>query len=352
MANKILSLSEEDAEVLRRFIRELKQNPRPQSRYREEREIGQSPDVYVALTPTEGIPAVTDATGTGIYDVANSAECNVYRLVRDTNGQQLRQIDGLTRIIHSLSADDVPGDMYVLVERDKFGSWWISGTASNSATTPPTTPPTCLEVVVQETDLRCETTTGTGTVALGGSLNLYRRDVKINIESGCPIVSYGAWTFIRAVACCDPSCEQEESQESLWWCINDNEEEGDTAPTPGEDCATAPELDLGIDYGPYTRVGGVVPHLWFKFPTGLAGTHKIVMTVTALDNDGAGGVLRVWPGNNCAGLGMGNSTTIDIVGDECVHGTPATELWAEIDIGGIGATGSITFTIRLEAGSC
>lgn len=395
MASKVLSLSEEDAEILRRIIREIKQNPRPQSRYREEREIGQSPEVYVARTPPGGIPAIFDYPGTAA-DIPGSAECDVYRATVVDGVRRLFEVTGLTRIVHSLSYTAVPGNIYVKIERDKFGVWWVSSTPAQldpGPDTPPdpsdptgtgtgtgtgpifgcdftaeelesiagpglgvdftedcprlqveTTPPNCLAVVVYETDLRCETATGTGT-SQEGSLNLYRRKVTINVEGGCLTKTNGEWEFIRAVACCDPSCEQEASQERFWWCINSGESGGEV--TPGEDCASAPEVDLTTEYGPFTSTTGGASK-WIKFPTGLSGTHKATITVTAFG--GGSAVARLWPAADCGSLGMGNSVILDGTGTFCVEDTIVDEMWFEVDPSSLAA--SITFTVELSAGSC
>ncbi len=293
MANKILSLSEEDAEVLRKIIRDIKQHPRPQSRYREEREIGQSPEVYVARTPAGGIAAITEApgTGTGDFDHAGYAECNVYKVVSDGVLRELRQVDGLTRIVHNLSNDAVPGNSYVVIEKDKFGTWWVELVADNLVVGD-TTPPECPETTFKETDLRCETMTGTGT-SQQGSLNLYRRDVIINVDGGCLTKSYGPWEFIRAVACCDPECEQEESQERFYWCINDGAEPG----TIATDCC--------VELIPATLTGTI---------TNKTGTCTCLPSSISLVTDMAGGWVWNNPEASCTG-------SLDLVLD-CPGGGP------------------------------
>lgn len=95
----------------------------------------QSPEVFVALTPSGGIPALTESTDTGTafgaLDAPGSAECQVYRL---DESELLEAVDGLTHVVYNLSSESIPGNKWILVIRDKFGTWFsnkfLSGGAS------------------------------------------------------------------------------------------------------------------------------------------------------------------------------------------------------------------------------
>lgn len=130
MADKILSLSQEDAEALRKLIRDARQNPRPPARYRETQELGQSPDIYIARTPVGGIAASTEEPGTGTgsgsgtsgQGMLSYADCDVYRKV-ELYGYSELVPTGIVRRVFNISTTAVPGDEWIIIERDKFGTW-------------------------------------------------------------------------------------------------------------------------------------------------------------------------------------------------------------------------------------
>ena len=85
----------------------------------------QAPEVYIAKTPEGGIPAMEPGTG-GDPDAPGSADCTVYRVVNE----ELIAVDGLTRKIYNLSENDIEGNIYITVSRDKFGIWTPAVAAS------------------------------------------------------------------------------------------------------------------------------------------------------------------------------------------------------------------------------
>jgi len=124
-----LVFTEGDLEVLREIVRERRQRgkatPRrpavPDDPY-------MTPEVYVALTPADGIPAVieSDDTGTafGDRDVAGCAFCDVYRLVPYAgNNKKLEKVGDLQKLVHNVFMIDLPGNRFVPVARDKYGDW-------------------------------------------------------------------------------------------------------------------------------------------------------------------------------------------------------------------------------------
>lgn len=249
---KINVLSDADIRLLKSIVAQVKQEPQntPGRTYAPP-DPQQTPDVYIALIPVGGI-----AGRVGL--AVSSAECQIYRLLSDTLTDA-----GFTRLVHNLSVDALSAGLPVLAERDKFGIWWAAdipdaadtevvetGTGTGTGTSGETsdclfdaaqlaliagsglgvdatgtcpqlkvqtTPPSCVGITFQEVDLRCETMTGTGTSELG-SLNLYRRTITLNTQNGCLVQTAGAWEFVRSVACCDPTCEQDPS---FWWCISE-----------------------------------------------------------------------------------------------------------------------------------
>lgn len=88
----------------------------------------QAPEVYVAKTPSGGIPAIASGdagTGTGGYDEPGSATCEIYCIDETDNTPDLRDID-LEQIVYNVSSTAVSGDTYVFVARDKFGHWIVT----------------------------------------------------------------------------------------------------------------------------------------------------------------------------------------------------------------------------------
>ncbi len=119
-------LSDDDVRKLKDLLARVDQtrvNPQlrphvPESEYR-------TPEVYVAKTPTGGIPANAEGTGTGTgaADDPGQAECNVYQLNPST--LELENI-GYPQTVYNLSTTVVAGNTFVLVLRDKFGVWWAN----------------------------------------------------------------------------------------------------------------------------------------------------------------------------------------------------------------------------------
>lgn len=82
-----------------------------------------APEVYIALAPTGGIPAM-------VGDVPGVAECDVYRIVQpDGDDPYMIPTEG-TRRVYNLSDSAVSSDTYVLAQRDKYGSWCVKQTSA------------------------------------------------------------------------------------------------------------------------------------------------------------------------------------------------------------------------------
>jgi hypothetical protein len=136
-------LTEDDVLLLREVAREFRKMRTPaRGGYREGEEMGQTPDVHVALTPSGGIAALRDypATGTGtgtatatggeLTNQPGSAECVIYRLEfqgRPATIPEFNPVAGgaLTKTVYNLMPVAIPGGLYVLVFRDKFGDWYV-----------------------------------------------------------------------------------------------------------------------------------------------------------------------------------------------------------------------------------
>ncbi len=125
------ALSDHDAELVQRLLddrRNSRGNPPNRADHRDEGH--QAPEVYVALTPLAGIPALqrqtTTGTGTGSHsggiwdDVPGSADCEIYRVLP---GPILRYT-GQVKTVYNLSTASVDGSAFALVVRDKYGQWF------------------------------------------------------------------------------------------------------------------------------------------------------------------------------------------------------------------------------------
>lgn len=128
MANRYY-LNEDDALILREIVRWFRQSKRSSALMPDSLVLSQTPSVYIAQVPVDGIPAMDEAlTGTG-NDVPGKAECSIFRIVND----ELEDM-GITRDVYNLSTSliDVP---YVLVTKTKGGSWVASTGGGDSGGT-------------------------------------------------------------------------------------------------------------------------------------------------------------------------------------------------------------------------
>lgn len=119
-------LTERDAQVLREMLSDFKRR-NLNSGGRQEPEfvsdLHQAPETYVAEVTT-AIPGLTVAAGTGATIIPGASTCALYRLLRagSVNGRLVPL--HVSVAVHNLSEDPIAVDSLILVERDKFGTWW------------------------------------------------------------------------------------------------------------------------------------------------------------------------------------------------------------------------------------
>ena len=128
-------LSESDLRILKALIAKEKNTVRrTRNRVEDDEPDIQSPDVYIALPPVSGIPALT-RPGSGsdqpvsFADSPGVAKCTIYQLIEgDTPSFEQTSI---TQNVYNLSTGEVGHD-WTLVVRDKFGRYLVPSVASSS----------------------------------------------------------------------------------------------------------------------------------------------------------------------------------------------------------------------------
>jgi len=102
----------------------------------------QAPEVYVALPPADGIPGTDAVDNYGDYDpytgyaeyennLVGSAECDIYRIVRDGSHWRLEEVSGLSKTVYNLT-DSVISQAFIPIMRDKFGNWIAGSTGGGN----------------------------------------------------------------------------------------------------------------------------------------------------------------------------------------------------------------------------
>lgn len=119
-------LSENDREQLRQLLEKDRKNPK-KTRLKNDTDQSQSPDVYIARTPHEGIPALAEEPGTASFeenDQPGYADCTIYFVSEETDVPTLEQTDATPQRVYNLSTSRILGDTWVVAIRDKFNAWY------------------------------------------------------------------------------------------------------------------------------------------------------------------------------------------------------------------------------------
>lgn len=141
MADEVIyGLNEEDRNALQDFmakVNQLQAMVNTQGRAISAKEDDhQAPEVYVAITPEDGIDALIISDDGG--PVPGQALCNIYKLVQLETSYELQSIgEDTLKLVNNLSTDGLDGDEFLLVIRDKFGDWYAvtGGSAPEGSTT-------------------------------------------------------------------------------------------------------------------------------------------------------------------------------------------------------------------------
>lgn len=87
-------------------------------------------ETLVARTPSEGIPGLVENDPTGNGDQPGVNDCLVFKVVPPdsldpTDPEEMNQIGVQYKRVYNMSTSAIPGDQWILIERDKFGKWWV-----------------------------------------------------------------------------------------------------------------------------------------------------------------------------------------------------------------------------------
>lgn len=119
-------LSQEDRDALRDLWDEWNRRQRgAENRPGADLEEQPAPEVYVAVAPDDGIPALSGTT-------PGSAYCTVYTLWEDADGNvALTEVSEVEQKVYNLATSAVSAGAYVVVLKDKYGNWFTTPSSSS-----------------------------------------------------------------------------------------------------------------------------------------------------------------------------------------------------------------------------
>lgn len=136
-----------------------------------EQHIAPAPDIYIAQAPSTGIGVSSQiGTGSSAVDTPAYATCLLFKLQMNVDGSQAGATlvnTGEQKIVYSLTP--VAGNTWIVIARDKHGTWWVINTEGG-------------DVIVEATSQSYETISLSG----GGSINAYPAQSLILLD--------GQWT--------------------------------------------------------------------------------------------------------------------------------------------------------------
>jgi hypothetical protein len=135
VTKKVYALSEHDKAVLARFMEEVRQQfintpSRPaMDRSWDESDDWIGPEVHVAK-PKIDLPPLTP----GPPDQPGYGLCDIYRVVRSSADlPELHAVD-FDKPVYNVSNTDITSSTWLIVIRDKFGEWYVSGVLGEAGT--------------------------------------------------------------------------------------------------------------------------------------------------------------------------------------------------------------------------
>lgn len=131
-------------------------------------------DVLIASTPDGGIPAISG------YLPGGGVECDVYQFVEGA-GNEIEYL-GVTKVVYNLSTNAIPGNIWILIVKDKFGVWFTTGVPQ---------PVDCDDITFTESEAYCDDLLGTSNAVWFRS-----RTITLSTVEGCLVKTAGAWEIL------------------------------------------------------------------------------------------------------------------------------------------------------------
>lgn len=120
-------ISEADYQTLQRMLRWWRRQENRRANLEPDQELPTAPEVYIAFPPgdTDPLPALDPATGVGTDTKyrPGSADCYIYRILEDDLGPYLQQVGSETITVYNITPFPIIDHEWILVKRDKWGSW-------------------------------------------------------------------------------------------------------------------------------------------------------------------------------------------------------------------------------------
>lgn len=114
MAETPRFLTSKDLEIFQRLVERINRTPPPLHSGLSLGEDSQAPEVYVARVPASGIPAMAVIR-------PGRATCDIYQLLRQDVPQVMLAFSSVE--VHNVSFSEISGDSFIIVVRDKYGTW-------------------------------------------------------------------------------------------------------------------------------------------------------------------------------------------------------------------------------------
>lgn len=134
MAEEVYYLNRFDREKLKALWADFTTR-KPESKGHTKSELPQAPDVYIARSPTGGVPALDQVgTGTSTDDSPGRADCFIYQLIHPPGTSAdpyLQQVGQVAKTVYNIGNGAVEGSSWFLVIRDKFGRWIATNTGGS-----------------------------------------------------------------------------------------------------------------------------------------------------------------------------------------------------------------------------
>lgn len=139
MSDKVYFLTESDrrklAEVVD-YVDSMRRNVKLRS---QDATPSQAAEVYVALTPAAGIPAMV--VGGVSTDNPPKATCAIYQILPDEKAGTANRMMPVTYSsvdVYNVTSSAIAGSIWVLAVKDKYGNWVVAGVAGTGggASTP------------------------------------------------------------------------------------------------------------------------------------------------------------------------------------------------------------------------